>query len=320
MMMRSSPAARAAVACAVLLSQSPCGWGSTTPSLEPTKAITLSDGGPAVSKTVFSNKMRLVFIAGLEGAGHHYITGATQAIFREHPSPPFNGTTMLQNGRVFYLPMIMGKSSASYSAAIDKARGEMRSIAQYEEQLPYPGTFYYVKGRSFPTGRGLHRVMQYMDPRLIAEAAEAEGVDLRVLYLKRSAKELLLADTVHRQFQNYLGKPQSSRTPQEKLFMENLRIMLTDAAVVHSFLAELDPAFTVCHDWHSFGDSAQAQKIAHFVAPSPEVASVTKQALVNAASGGSRHDTNETLPFDLDDVLSSRLQQKLDSFEHFYCG
>ncbi|CAN0311826.1 unnamed protein product [Scytosiphon promiscuus] len=43
--------------------------------------------------------------------------------------------------------------------------------------------------------------MQYVDPRLMAEAAEAEGVDFRVLYLKRSAKELLLADTVHRHFQ-----------------------------------------------------------------------------------------------------------------------
>jgi len=44
-------------------------------------------------------------------------------------------------------------------------------------------------------------VFQYMDLRLLAQTAEAEGVDFRVLYLRRPARDIILANTVHRDFQ-----------------------------------------------------------------------------------------------------------------------
>ncbi|CAN0314861.1 unnamed protein product, partial [Scytosiphon promiscuus] len=53
---------------------------------------------------------------------------------------------------------------------------------------------------SYPYLGGSNKVFQYTDLRMLAEAAENEGVDLRILYLKRSANELVIANTIHRDF------------------------------------------------------------------------------------------------------------------------
>ncbi|CAN0357227.1 unnamed protein product, partial [Hapterophycus canaliculatus] len=154
----------------------------------------------AVPKTVFSDKLRLVFMVGMEGAGHHYVTDAAGIVFRKHPSMRLHGK-LFQNPDAFYLPVIMRESSAAFGMAMDEARSDMRKLAERAEHVPSSGILHIMNGLSFPAGHGNQRVMQYMDPRLVAEAAEAGGVDLRFLYLKRSARELLLADTVHRHFQ-----------------------------------------------------------------------------------------------------------------------
>lgn len=88
---------------------------------------------------------------------------------------------------------------------------------------------------------------------------------------------------------------------------------------MHSFLAELDPAFVICHDWSLLGDPDQAQSIADAVAPTADVASIVRQALVITASRGPMRKANEQHQFDKAEILSSRIQQKLDSFEHLYC-
>ncbi|CAM9423200.1 unnamed protein product [Ectocarpus sp. 13 AM-2016] len=100
--------------------------------------------------------------------------------------------------------------------------------------------------------------------------------------------------------------------------MAYVRVLFTEMAVVHSLLDELDPNFVVCHDWVYFGDIEQAQRVAEFIAPNEEVASMVSEALLGSAT--SRHKPNETLPFDAEDEISSRLQQKLDAFEYQYCG
>lgn len=96
-----------------------------------------------------------------------------------------------------------------------------------------------------------------------------------------------------------------------------VRVLFTEIAVVHSLLGELDPNFMVCHDWVYFGDIEQAQRVADFIAPNLEVASMVREALLGSAS--SRHKPNETLPFDAGEEISSRLQRKLDAFEYQYC-
>lgn len=48
---------------------------------------------------------------------------------------------------------------------------------------------------------GGEQVFQYVDLRQLAENAEREGIDMRVIYLRRSAKDMLFSNIVHRRFE-----------------------------------------------------------------------------------------------------------------------
>lgn len=111
-------------------------------------------------------------------------------------------------------------------------------------------------------------------------------------------------------------------TPEER-FLEYIRILFTDIAVLQSFLGEISPGFVVCHDWDSLGDREQASEIAGFVAPNDEIAGLVESSLVDTAT---EHTISEE-GIDIDDLtffgadkLVARLQRKLDSFEGLYCG
>lgn len=53
---------------------------------------------------------------------------------------------------------------------------------------------------SYPKGHGQDKVLKYVDLPLIALAAEAEGLDLRILYLSRSAVDVVTSTTKNRHF------------------------------------------------------------------------------------------------------------------------
>ena len=95
----------------------------------------------------------------------------------------------------------MGHSAQHYSTAHTRAREDMSNLAQYGAELNFPGTLVSMHGKgskySYPRGRGPNKALRYFDLRMLAEVAEAEGVDLRVLYLRRPVKDILIANTVH---------------------------------------------------------------------------------------------------------------------------
>ena len=97
-----------------------------------------------------------------------------------------------------------------------------------------------------------------------------------------------------------------------------MRILFTDIAAMHSGLAELGPGFVICHDFGELGDAEQATRIAKFVAPNMEVASMTYEALVGNIKP--RNETREEINFVDADVVAGRLQQKLDVLELRICG
>lgn len=99
--------------------------------------------------------------------------------------------------------------------------------------------------------------------------------------------------------------------------MDYMRILFTDIAVMHSLLAEIDPAFVVCHDFEFLGDAGQAAKIADFLAPNSQVAEVLQFSLMDTAVEDER--VKESLPFLDSEMLISRLQHKFDAFESTYC-
>eukprot|EP00903_Cladosiphon_okamuranus_P007626 g7395.t1 len=268
-----------------------------------------------VTKTIVSNQLRLVFAMGLEGTGHHYSFSVEDLMFRTNPDLPRLQDARL-NSDLFYTGHIMDESPSKFSRAQASAKEQMKELAKRAEGVPYPGTFQIQRGGlSYPNDNGPYKVFGYIDMRLMAEAAEAEGVDFRVLYLRRSAKDLIIANTVHRNFQDWLGDEATTRP--EQRFIEYLKILFTDMGVMHSLLSEIDPAFVVCHDWEYLGNAKQAKKISDFIAPTPEVASRLEETFVELATA--RHIGTEDLPFGANEVVA-RLQKKLDAFESEYCG
>ena len=94
-------------------------------------------------------------------------------------------------------------------------------------------------------------------------------------------------------------------------------MLLTDTAVMHSTLAEIDPAFIVCHDYSHAGEEEQASKIANFVAPNAIIADMYKTSLLKRWIG--HPPRKENLPVDGAELIVTRLQRKLDAFESAIC-
>lgn len=282
--------------------------------------LTSASSSADVTKAIESDTFRMVFLAGLEGAGHHYIMASDSAMLDMYPNLPRINETYLLSPKPYYLPTFMATSTTNYAQQEHKAREAMKRLAEQAAALPPPGSVYILHNSwSYPTFHGTHKVTQYIDLQRIAEVAEDTGVDLRVLYLRRSAKGLLVANTVHRHFQNKLDKAALGTSPEE-LFLEYVRILFTNIAVLQSFLSELQPGLIVCHDWELLGDKGQASEIASFISPNQEVAELVESALVGTVSGKRARRGADSLPFEGADALASRLQRKLDAFEARYCA
>lgn len=156
---------------------------------------------PILAKTVFSSKLRLVYVVGIEGTGHHYVNqvykhmlGHNKRLVRVPPED--------FSAEFYQLPYSMGQGVPRYSEALVSARDDMRKLAQRGDEMDHPGTILWFPGRySYPYAFGPNKGLNYIDLRILAEVAEEEGVDFRVLYMQRSATDLLLSVTVHRKFQ-----------------------------------------------------------------------------------------------------------------------
>ena len=100
--------------------------------------------------------------------------------------------------------------------------------------------------------------------------------------------------------------------------MEYMQILITDMAGMHSFLAELDPAFVVCHDYERAGEVEQSSSIANFLAPNADVAEPLKKSLMAVARA--HGPSTEAIPYEGAPAVTSRLQRKFDSYEYALCN
>eukprot|EP00904_Undaria_pinnatifida_P011652 jgi/Undpi1/7617/HiC_scaffold_23.g10090.m1 len=256
-------------------------------------------------------------MVGAEGTGHGFIVAVKNHMFRTNDQLVGVPSEYMITSWRYHIRTSMDATALRYSSNLAAAKTDMRKMAEHGAQLQFPGTIaLFKKKNSYPDGHPPKKVLKYVDLRMLAEVAEAEGVDLRVLYLQRPVKELIIADTVHRHF--HMGPGRQNVTSGEQLYLEYMQVVITDIAVMHSFLAELDPAFVVCHDYTRIGDVEQASKVADFLAPTAEVAEALQESFM--AVGHVHNASNETLPYQGADVIASRLQRKLDSFESLYCA
>lgn len=109
----------------------------------------------------------------------------------------------------------------------------------------------------------------------------------------------------------------NERTTPEERYMEYMRILLTEIAVVHSLLEEIDPAFVVCHKFDLSEDSEQASKVAEFVSPNEAISQLLADSMVEQARGYNHVDLAS--PFEGAENVTARLQRKLDVLDARYC-
>eukprot|EP00903_Cladosiphon_okamuranus_P013988 g13009.t1 len=217
-----------------------------------------------VEKKAVSSRMRIVFLVGLEGTGHHYLADVFENICKTAAVPC---PKVCSVAKALYPGVSIPKSKEDYKRARRDLRQEMQNLATFaEEELPEGkatmasfGACRFVSGMmSYPNYNGQEKTLQYVDFRLLAEEAERAGVDVRFVFLTRSARSILVSDTEHN---NYGGS-----------FMRESRILLNNAAVVESIFRELGPGFTTCFRYEDMADPAQAARVAKFVAPTDYVA------------------------------------------------
>lgn len=185
--------------------------------VEPTESIRTSNaaesnGSHPIEKHIVSSKLRLVFFAGLEGTGHHYFSEAFSMMFTT-----FSDVVEIDAcdiARNIYLPLTMTTDPFHYEKTQLALRSALQNLSEVQEDLGGEGTIVTVQHRkgqpsrchganaqlSFPNNPGPDKALAYPDLQVLARVAEEEGIDVRILYLQRSAKELLLSDTVHRHF------------------------------------------------------------------------------------------------------------------------
>lgn len=164
-----------------------------------------------ISKTVVSDKLRVIFFVGLEGTGHNFASNAFKTAFKDHDLEQIGACSLAHD---IYLPLTMRVSASAYLEAQNSLRIEMRRLADLEKDLQAPGTFVTVQRTSqvqineciwlgelsYPNNNGPDKALAYPDLQRLAQLAEEEGVDFRIMYLQRSAKALLLSNTSHRGF------------------------------------------------------------------------------------------------------------------------
>ena len=134
-----------------------------------------------VSKAAVSFNMRLVFLVGLEGSGHHYLHASLQTMFMKHRWLQRLNECRLQSA--YYLTTSMTENPSVYAEARARARTEMRNLALEGEEISHPGSIAFLTSGScrtrselsYPSFGGAEKVQQYIDVRMLAEVAEAEG-------------------------------------------------------------------------------------------------------------------------------------------------
>ena len=160
-----------------------------------------------LKKQSVSSSLRIAFLVGLEGTGHHYMADALQNMCKTAQIPCPKMCTL---GKVIYPDLSTPKTANDYKNARERLREEMQNLAVQADQLPegkasivsFGPCRFEIGMLSYPNFNGPEKTLQYVDLRLVAEEAERAGIDLRIIYLTRAAKSILISDTMHNDYGN----------------------------------------------------------------------------------------------------------------------
>ena len=171
-------------------------------------------------KGVVSDEVRFLFIAGLEGTGHHawrsmldtcgggdgvqckFATRLSDMLYHRELDPRTR-----QRGAA--LGLFASSSGADHDAWRARVVAELASLARQATGpsliiiMPDPNlqNTELIHGMmSYPNGGGEDRTLHHPDVHLLSRLAESAAVDLRLLVLQRDASSILTSTVIHRQF------------------------------------------------------------------------------------------------------------------------
>ncbi|KAH8065744.1 protein serine/threonine phosphatase [Aureococcus anophagefferens] len=241
-----------------------------------------------VKKTVDA-PARFLFIAGLEGSGHHSLSNMFAMCVRRRVlcrhdrelGQLLHGNRSHPTGIFVY-----GRQAAADIAALRKrffarlqhlrdargtaARRALLNVNADGATIPDAGMM------SYPNFGPPDKMLHHPDMQTLATMAEAAGADLRVLVVLRGARETLVSTSVHR-----LGE--FPPWPEEAAVLGN------SAAALASELALVDPRFVVCAPFAVATDpGAHRGAWASRLGPALHPGLDTRVAVL--AEGSGRHD------------------------------
>eukprot|EP00752_Nemacystus_decipiens_P004768 g4339.t1 len=268
-----------------------------------------------VAKTAFSDKMRLVFVVGLEGSGHHYLNDVVVGGLCKSDTVKCPDICSLAD--VWYNKLSTFTNPSEYKDGIEELGKEMEHLSHFANGLRNKTVAvanfakcgvlkrYHVGEMSFPDYAGRDKPLQHVDLRMLAEEAERAGIDLRLIYLGRASEEILISTTEHRRFGN---------------FAHQARVLINAASVISSSFAELHPDFLTCFSYNNRASSVQASRVAEFVMPTMDSARLLSQIIMDSSVTDRGHrEMEEASKQEGWDLVAHRLQRKLDLIERDYC-
>lgn len=240
-------------------------------------------GLKSLRKTVYSTEKRLVFVAGLEGTGHHTLKTAFAPCFSFGVCQPINNLT----NAFFRLNVSRAQLHGLFSTFdMDKTEHFLQEALHALHAFitaPSPTTAtataptvaiiglestYSAGMMSYPNYGLPEKVFHHPDLFIIALLAESMGVDFRIIVLQRNAQAILHST----QRRGFGGKLEA-------------RILIENAGSMYAELDALDPQFYRCvhHEQLSQLNHTQQDVLTDFILPalSPHMSTMLNKAVAN---------------------------------------
>lgn len=243
----------------------------------------MSNETTLLQKKTFSDKIRLVFIAGLEGTGHHGLNSMFQICVKKRLCKPEVEITQkimsfkrLENQLHGLFGAVDVETSLHIADEIQKRMNELSNST--ETQLYFLGLgFVKFSGMlSYPNYNGAYKTLDHPDAFTLAQLAEAAGIDFRVVVLQRNAMEILASDMDHREHGGRLEP----------------KILINNAADLYSQLKLLDKRFFHCLNYRDIGllGKEKKEELQNFLHPK-NIPVVIDEMISQISYTGSHTDT-----------------------------
>lgn len=198
-----------------------------------------------VKKTIFNQKRRVMFIAGLEGSGHHIFNHFMDACNTPKVKQQLGVRARFCSFDKEVQSLFYRNKATPYGIFIYGSPNEdiphdqnalKRELAQWNNDKPL-NIFILNIGRSWDSGQqsyanfgGVDKPLHHPDLQILAQICENAKVDLRVLVLQRGAFDILKS-TINRNFGDV---------------NHQAAVLADNAAVLSMQLQLIDPKFFFC--------------------------------------------------------------------------